>query len=781
MNEALPSDFEQYGVGQPVRRTEDLRFLRGTGSYLEDLHFEGTVHAAFARSTHAHADIKSIDLEAARLTPGVLAVYTVRDCIATGMGPLPTRTPAANSSGKPVPKPEWPLMAKDRVRYVGELVAMVVAQTREAAKEAVDQIFVDYEPLPAVLDGTDALKPGAPVVWDEHPDNICVEYENGDPEAVAKAFANAAHTVKLDLNNNRVTAVPMENRAAIGIWNEGGRHQVYATTQNIHANQKNLAVDIMRIDPATLQLIAPDVGGGFGVKNSLYPEYALVLFASRQVGKPVRWVNDRTESFLSDSHGRDQRNTVELALDQKGKFLALRVSGVGNLGPYLMATGPFTPTGGSARTQGGPYRFPLTTFRGIAPFTNSAPTDPYRGAGRPEAAYQLDRVIDYAAHQIGMDPLELRRINALTPADLPFTMGSGAVIDSGDCLEVLDRTVKLADWDGFAGRRAEAARRGKRLGIGIGFYLECSGGGPKEHASITVEKDGTITLAVGSQSTGMGHETTLVQLLAHRLGISMDRVRYVQGDSDATPIGGGHGGSRGMEMGGSVVAQSSDLFIEKASQYAAHMLEAAAADIEFSKGEFKIKGTDRTTTMWSVIENSANPSNRPKDMPEGLDVASDYERASITFPYGCQICEAEVDPHTGVVVLTRFSIVDDFGVVINPLTAEGQVAGGVGQGIGQALMEEAIYDEAGQLITGSLMDYCLPRADDTCNYDVEFFMDAPTKHNPLGVKGSGEAGCCGALPAVVNAVVDALKEDGVRHIDMPLTPQTVWQAIQDAS
>lgn len=776
MNSLSKIAVEKYGAGQSVKRVEDVRFLTGSGQYLEDLSFDSMIYAVFVRSPHAHANIVSIDSSAASKMDGVLGVFTGRDLQAAGLGTVPTRTPAANSDGSDVPKPAWPSLATDRARYLGEAVAVVVAESEAKARDAAEHVQVEYVSLDAVVDATAALEPGAAVVWPEHPDNVCVEFENGDPAATAVAFDNASHVVKLEMNNNRVTPVPMENRGAIGIWNEGGKHQLYCTTQNVHANRNQLAEVMFDIEPDSLRLIAPDVGGGFGAKNSLYPEYAVVLFASRALKRPVRWTNSRSESFLVDSHGRDQRNTVELALDNDGHFLALRVEAVGNLGPYLMSTGPFTPTGGSARTQGGPYRIPTMHFHSRAAFSNAAPTDPYRGAGRPEASYQIDRIIDYAAQTLNMDPLELRRVNALNEGDMPWTMGSGAVVDSGDCREVLERTVKLADWDGFAARKRQSADNGKNRGIGIGLYLECSGGAPKEHAAISVDKDGMINLAVGSQSTGMGHETTLVQILSARLGVPMQRIRYFQADTDATPTGGGHGGSRGMELGGSAVSNSADVFIELARHYAAANFETAAADIEFGQGQLRVAGTDRSISMADLVVKAATDSGLAEQVGKPLEAHEDYERDGITFPNGCQICEVEVDVETGDVRIDRFSVVDDFGVVINPMTAEGQVMGGVVQGIGQALLEEIRYDDSGQLISGSFMDYCLPRADDVSNLEVGFYFDQPTQKNPLGAKGSGEAGCCGALPAVVNAVVNALAEYGVDHIDMPLTADKVWRA-----
>lgn len=775
-------DVQRYAVGQPLRRREDLRLLTGHGRFIDDVDDPGMAHAVVVRSPHAHAHIVSVDASAARTAPGVLDVLTGEDWRAAGLGGVPTRTPVKNTDGSEPRKTEWPLLAVGRVRFVGEPVAFVVADTLAAAREAAEAVAVDYEPLPVVVDARAALAPDAPRVWEAYPDNVCVDFESGDRQAVEAAFAIAAHTVELDLYNNRVTAVPLEPRGAIGRYHpDDDRYTLACATQNVHQNRDQIARDILHIAAEQLRQVAFDVGGGFGVKNAIYPEYALVLWAARRLGgRPVKWINDRTESFVSDSHGRDQRSRVRLALDEQGYFLALDVESAGNLGPYLYSTGPFTSTGGSARTQGGAYRIPALHFHARAAFTHAAPTDPYRGAGRPEATYHIERIVDAAAAAVGMDPLEIRRKNALTAADMPYTTGMGAVIDCGDCRAVLERASEAADWNGFPARAGDALRRGRRRGIGIGLYLECSGGVPSEHADIRFQSDGRIRLAVGSQSTGTGHETVFPQLLAGRLGVDIERIDYVQGDTDATPSGGGHGGSRSLEMGGAALVVAAGQVLEKAHRIAAHLLEAAANDVERSREGFRVVGTDRTVTMNAVIEASLDRAALPDDV-EPLDTATDYQRDGITYPYGCHIAEVEVDPETGWVDVLRYTVVDDFGTIVNPLTAAGQVMGGTAQGVGQALMEHIVYDpDSGQLLSGSLMDYALPRAGDLPFIDVHFFEQAPTAKNPLGVKGSGEAGCCGALPAVVNAVVNALQELGVRHIEMPLTPHNVWRAIDRA-
>ena len=773
---------ERYGAGQPLRRKEDRRFLTGAGKFIDDVSMPHMAHLFILRSPHAHARIESIECQAAAGSPGVLAVLTGGDWLADGLGGIPTRTPAKNSDGSPVPAPERQGLVAARARFVGDAVAAVVAESAQAARNAAELIEVEYRPMAAVVSAREALAPGAPLVWDDIPGNLCVDFEAGDAGAVDAAIADAAHVVSLLVDNQRVTAAPIEPRGAIGHYDHGDDRFVLAfASQNVHANRNQLAEQVLHLSTDKLRALAYDVGGGFGAKNPLYPEYALALWAARRVGRPVKWINDRSESFLSDAHGRDQQSQVTLALNADGDFLALRVESVGSVGPYLLSVGPFTCTGGSARTQGGPYRIPALHFSARAAFTNTAPTDPYRGAGRPEATYHIERIIDVAAAELGIDRLALRRRNLLSRDELPYTTGAGSRIDCGDFAVVLDRTLALADWQGFEARARQARCRGLRRGIGICTYLECSGGGPREHAVLRFSRDGRVTLAVGSHSTGMGHETVMAQILAARLGLPVESIDFLQADTDATPIGGGHGGSRGLEMGGSAVLAVAERVLDKTTSIAAHLLEAATVDVVFHGGQFRITGTDRTVAMQEVIRASFDAKGRPDDV-DTLDDALDYERSGITYPNGCHIAEVEIDPETGSVKLVNYSIVDDFGTIINPLTCAGQVMGGTAQGIGQALMEKIIYEpDSGQLLSGSFMDYCLPRAADLPDFHMEFFQDAPTGENPLGVKGAGEAGCCGALPAVVGAVMHALREYGVRHLDMPLTPEKLWRATAKGS
>ena len=773
---AMP--MERYGAGQPLLRKEDRRFLTGAGRFIDDVSMPHMAHLFILRSPHAHAQIESIDCQAAAASPGVLAVLTGADWLADGLGGIPTRTPAKNSDGSPVLAPERQGLVATRARFVGDAVAAVVAESAEAARDAAELIEVEYRPMAAVVSAGEALAPGASLVWDHIPGNLCVDFAVGDADAVDAAVADATHVVSMWMDNQRVTAAPMEPRGAIGNYDQHDHRFVLVfASQNVHANRNQLAEQVLHLSTDKLRALAYDVGGGFGAKNPLYPEHALVLWAARRIGRPVKWINDRSESFLSDAHGRDQQSRVTLALNADGDFLALRVESVGSVGPYLLSVGPFTCTGGSARTQGGPYRIPALHFSARAAFTNTAPTDPYRGAGRPEATYHIERVIDLAAAKLGMDRVALRRRNLLSRDELPYTTGAGSRIDCGDFAVLLDRALVLADWPGFEARAREARSRGCRRGIGICTYLECSGGGPREHAALRFSPDGRVTLAVGSQSTGMGHETVLAQIVAARLGLPLESIDFLQADTDATPMGGGHGGSRGLEMGGSAALGVAERVLEKATRVAAHLLEAATVDVEFHGGQFRIAGTDRAVTMQEVIRVSFDAERRPDDV-DTLDAALDYERSGITYPNGCHIAEVEIDPETGSAQLVNYSIVDDFGTIINPLTCAGQVMGGTAQGIGQALMEKIIYEpDSGQLLSGSFMDYCLPRAADMPDFRIEFFQDAPTRENPLGVKGAGEAGCCGALPAVVGAVVHALQEYGVRHLDMPLTPEKLWRAI----
>lgn len=771
------------GIGESQRRMEDFRFLTGKGNYIDDMNLPNQAYAMVLRSPEAHADIKSIDASEALALDGVLAVITGEEWKAAGYGPIPTKSGVRKfKDGSDLKEPPHHPIAIDRVRYVGQPVALIVAENLDICRDALELIEVEYNSLPSVSHQSEAIKDGAPQIWDIAPNNICLDFELGDEEAQKKAFAAADHIVTLDLVNNRVTATPIEPRGAIADYDQAtGKYTLWNSTQNLHANRDTIADSVLKIGKENLHHVAPDVGGGFGAKNGVYPEPILILHAAKQVGRPVKWANDRAESFLSDTHGRDQVTTVQLALDKDGTFRGLRTETVGNLGAFCGTVGPFTPTGGSSRTQGGPFKFDAIYYTAIAPFTNTCPLDPYRGAGRPEGSYQMDRIIDYAAATLGMDPIELRRKNLIPPEDLPMKSPMGLDIDSGNFPEVFERTLQLSDREGYEARVKKSTAKGLKRGFGVSMYLECTGGGPKEEAKVSFRDDGKVDLSVGSSSTGMGHETAFAQILAGQLGLAIEDVVFHQADTDATAIGGGHGGSRGLEVGGSAVFQTSQQIIEVGKKIAAHRFEIGADKVAFADGSFHVPGTNHTMTMRDVIDAQNDPDNLPDDLePGALNISSVFERAIISIPNGGHAAEVEVDAETGTIKVDGYWVIDDFGTIINPMLADGQVMGGVAQGIGQALMENIVYDESGQLVTGSLMDYALPRADDMPKMVIGYYEDAPTKKNLLGVKGAGEAGCVGAPPAIVNAVCDALKDLGVHHIDMPLTPERVWRAIQDA-
>jgi len=769
-------------IGDTLTRTEDQRFLTGRGSYVDDLTLEGQAYAVVLRSPEAHARIGAVDTSQATALPGVLLIVTGEEWKREGFGHIPTKSAVrTNRDGSPIAEPPRHCLAMDRVRYVGEAVALLVAETPEIAAEALALIDVDYETLPAVVDPVAALAQDAPQLWDDIPDNLCADFELGDEAATEAAFAQADHVVTTDVANNRVTAVPIEPRGAIARYDaDSDSFELFNATQNVHANRDAFAEQVLGIDKHKLRHIAPDVGGGFGVKNGVYPEPPLILYAARRLGRPVKWINTRSESFLADTHGREQVSKVELALRADGTFLALRTTTIGNIGAFCWTVGPFTPTNGSARTQGGPYAIGAMYYRARAVFTNTQPLDPYRGAGRPEASFQIERVIELAARQLGFDPVELRRKNLIPPAALPLRTAMGLEVDSGNFPQVFEHTLAMSDRGGFTQRVSASRARGRLRGFAIAPYLECTGGSPNEYAGLTFTADGRIELAVGSQSTGMGHETSMPQILAARLNVPLEDIHYVQGDTDATPIGGGHGGSRNLEVGGNAVAQAANEVITKGKAIAAHLFAVPAERISFDEGRFLVPNTNHVLTLLELISASLDAAQLPPDMQPGcLNTGSTFARSSIVVPNGCHAAEVEVDPQTGTIEITGYWVVDDFGTIVNPLLCDGQVMGGIAQGIGQALLEHAVYDaDSGQLVTGSLLDYALPRADNIPDMTIAYYEGAPTGKNPLGVKGAGEAGCCGAPPAVVNAVLDAIKDTGVTHIDMPLTSEKVWRAMR---
>ena len=769
----------KFGLGQPVRRIEDQRLLTGTGRYTDDLSLPRQTYAYFLRSPHAHARLLKLDASAARGVPGVLGIVTGADLERAGIGPIPCMVPLRNRDGSNMEIPKRPAIATDRVRFVGDIVALVVAETLAQAKDAAERIEVEYEELPAVADTVGALVPGAAQVWEFARNNTAFDWALGDERAMRAAFAKAHRIAKLDLINNRVVPTPLEPRVAAASWSPGDdRFTLYAASQGGHTLRKVLCDHVLKIPERRLRVVTGDVGGGFGMKIFVYPEYAAILHAAREFGRPVKWVSERGEAFMSDTHGRDHVTHAELALDKDGRFLGIHVATVANLGAYLSHYGPFIPTLAGSNMLTGVYRIPAAFVEVKGVYTNTAPVDAYRGAGRPEAAYVVERLVDAAARETGLPPDEIRRRNFIPPAAMPFTTPLGATFDCGDFARNMEDAMREADWSGFAARREASSRDGKLRGIGMAYYIEICGGGSDETAQIRFEPGGGVTVLIGSQTNGQGHETAYAHIVSSRLGVPIETIRVVQGDTDQIAYGTGTGGSRAVAVGGSAVLAASERIIAKGKALAAHFLEAAEADIEFQDGTFAIAGTDRRLAITEVARLCHTPGKLPRGMSAGLDESANFNPPEFTYPNGCHIAEVEIDPATGVTRVVRYVVVDDFGTVINPLLLEGQVHGGTVQGIGQALYEGCVYDaDSGQLVTGSLMDYCLPRADDVPSFTFRY-NEIPTSANPLGVKGAGEAGAIGAPPAVMNAIADALAPLGAAHVDMPATPEKVWRALR---
>lgn len=775
----------EQGIGAALPRVEDLRLLRGLGRYTDDHRIADAVHLVFVRSPHAAARMRGIAVEAARAAPGVLGVFTGADLEASGLGTLHTMVERKRRDGSPMPRPPYRILSTDAARFVGDPVAAVVAESRSQARDAAELVEVDWDPLPAVTDAAEALAPGAPAVWpDQAPDNLCFVFELGDRAATDAAFARARHVVSLDFRVTRVSANPMEPRAAIGMWDEAEERWTLLSGMQIpHKIRSELAEKTLLVPPSRLRIISPDMGGAFGMRGSPTQEHAMVLWAARRLGRPVRWVADRTEAFLSDFHARDNISTVELALDEEGIFLGLRVRTVAGLGAYLALNTPHSPTnnlGGLA----GVYRTPHIHAEVLGAFTNTQPTAPYRGAGRPEATYAVERVIDLAADRMGLDRVELRRRNLIPKEAMPFRTGLVFTYDSGDFERGMDLALQVADWAGFPSRREEAARRGRLRGIGIANAIEVAAGpfrAPNEEGvEIRFDPSGEATLLLGTHNHGQGHETVFRQLAVSMLGLEFSRVRILQGDTDVVPHGRGTFGSRSLAAGGTAMGRAAARIIERGKQIAAHLLEAAATDIEFEAGRFTVAGTDRSLRIEEVARAAYTPGRLPPGEEYGLAALSIAIAEEATFPNGCHVCEVEVDPETGEVTVLRYVVVDDVGNVVNPLLLKGQIHGGVAQGLGQALFERIAYDpDSGQIVTASFMDYQMPRALDLPMVEVHG-NHHPTPNNPLGVKGAGEAGTVGALPVVINAVVDALRPLGVTHLDMPASPERVWAAIQAA-
>jgi carbon-monoxide dehydrogenase large subunit len=769
----------QFGIGQGVRRIEDLRLLTGAGHYTDDIQIAGAASACFLRSPHAHARIRSLECAAAREAPGVLAVYTTEDVRAAGLGTIACLIPLKQTDGKPLVTPPRPLLADGMVRHVGEAVVMVVAETIDAAHNAIELIEIDYEELPSVVDTAAASVAHAPQLWREAPANVCFHWEKGDRAKTDAAFEQAARVVKQRLVNNRIIISPLEPRAAIGQW-DGERFTLHTPSQGPHMLRDQLADDIFKLPKQRFHVITTDVGGSFGMKIFLYPEHALVLFAARALDRTIKWNGERSaDDFVSDTQGRDHVSEAELALDAQGRFLALRVRTIANLGAYISNFAPYIPTDLYAMMLPGVYTFSAVHAEVTGVFTNTAPVDAYRGAGRPEAAYLLERMVDAAARETGLGPVEIRKRNFISEEAMPYRTPMKLEYDVGAFAHTLDLALDRADWKGFAGRRQAARINGRLRGIGIAYYIEACGGMVPESAEVRVDADGRIQVLIGSQSNGQGHETALAQIVADRLGVAMERVQVVQGDTDLIATGNGTGGSRGLPVGGVVCAQATDALIEKGRCFAAEVLEAAVADIRFASGSFEVIGTDRRLTLAEVAAAALDPRYLPQDETPGLSASETFGPNLRTYPNGCHVCEVEIDPETGATQVLHYTVADDFGTVVNPLLLAGQIHGGVAQGIGQALLERCVYDEHnGQLLTGSFMDYGLPRADDVPPIDLVLNEEVPCKNNPLGIKGAGEAGAVGAPPAVVNAILDAVSDYGITHLDMPITAERIWMALR---
>ncbi|MFL5332238.1 MAG: xanthine dehydrogenase family protein molybdopterin-binding subunit [Geminicoccaceae bacterium] len=762
----------KFGIGQPVRRVEDQRLITGKGRYTDDINLPGQAHGYVLRSPTAHARITRLDTSAAKAAPGVLLVLTGADLDAT----IPCLIPITNRDGTERADPAHPILVRDEVNYVGDHVAFVVAETRVQAKDAAELIEVEYEDLPAVADTAKALAPGAAQVHPEASGNLAFDWHYGDEAAVQAAFARAARVVKLELINNRVICNAIEPRACVAEWNPGNAKLTLQTcTQGGWGHRDVLAANL-GLEPEQVRVITPDVGGGFGMKAFFYPEYTMAAFAARGLGRPVKWTAERGESYLSDTMGRDHVTTAQIAFDADHRALGLKVDVISNMGAYYYAYAPYIPTGAALKVLPGVYDVKTLSYGVKGVFTNTVPVDAYRGAGRPESIYCIERLMDYAADELGVDPVELRRRNFIRPEQMPFQTAAGELYDTGEFAKVMDTCLQKADWSGIAARKAQARAKGRLRGIGMCYYIESTMGDPTEHAAIEFADDGFVNVLVGTQTNGQGHDTAYSQVLHQRLNVPFEKIRIVQGDTDRIRAGGGTGGSRSLTAQGMAITDASDLVIERGKLFAAQLFETAAADIQFQEGTFRVAGTDRAVDIMELA-GKARTMAPSLGMEGGLDAAATTNLSAWTFPNGCHIAEVEVDPDTGTVEVVDYNIVDDFGVVLNPMLVEGQVHGGIVQGIGQALLEGAVYDDSGQLLTGSFMDYSMPRADNMPSFDFST-VEVPCKNNAMGVKGCGEAGSVGAPAAVINALVDAVADHGVTHIDMPATPEKVWRLAQ---
>ena len=770
----------QFAMGQSVPRTEDPRLLRGGGQYVDDIRLSDECHAYMLRSPHAHARIVSIDVEAARVMPGIISIFTGADWVADGHGQHSIEISRTRRDGAPQFCPTRHAIVPDVVKVTGDIVAMVVAETINQGKDAAEQIAIEYELLPVIIDGVDARAAGAPILHDGCPDNEGYYHSGGDKNAVEAAIASAHHVTRLQTRINRITANTMEPRNCIGEYDARfDRYVLYSATQLPHMIRKTLAADVFGVPETSVKVVSPDVGGSFGMKQGHAPENHACLWAAKKLGRPVRWVCERSDGHSTDYHDRDQITDAQLALDEIGQFLALKVNNICNIGAWLDPFGTISPVshlGGLAAT----YKTPLIYAEASAVFTSTSANGPFRGSGRPEAAYVVERLIDNAARELNIDRAEIRRRNMVAPEDMPFKTGLVYTLDCGEFGENMENTLGRADYEGFESRRNAARNKGKLRGLGIANFIEQTAQMFGETVSIQFDQSGTVTLVAGSVDQGQGHDTMYKILVSDALGIDHEHIRVSCGDTDTLPFGGGSYASRTAILGGSATVRAVDKILEKATPIAAHILETASADIEFGNGAFRVAGTDRQVGIQEVARAAYRSDMVPDDMELGLFATDTFVPSGPTFPNGCHVVEVEIDPDTGVTEVLKYTVTDDVGTVINELTLEGQVHGGIGQGVGQAFSEQIVYDETGQLITGSFLDYGMPRADDMCSFDLDN-NPVPTKLNPLGVKGAGEAGNVGALAAIMNAVVDALAPLGVKTLDMPATPEKVWRAIQDST
>ncbi len=769
----------KFALGQPVSRFEDQRLLRGHGNFVDDVVLPRMAHGVVLRSPHAHAKIRSIDISTAQSAPGVLAVLTGADWMASGYDDLPKGHSRKRRDGSPLYLPDYPALVTNRVRWVGDYVAFVVAETREQALDAMEMIDVDYVVLPSVTATNEASKDDAPLVWDDCPNNICFVHLGGDKEAVDAAFKTAAHVVEHEFTINRVTAAPTEPRACVGDYDSAeGHYTIYTTLQRAHAFRTQLA-EVLRVSENKLRCIAGDVGGSFGMKSAVYNEVPLVLLASKLIGRPVKWTSTRSEAFLSDGQGRDNVTKAALALDSDYKFLALRVNTISNAGAYLQSGGEAYI--GNLGTLAGVYKTPAIHADVTSVLTNTNPVRPYRGNGRPEAAYIIERIVDIAADELSVDPVDLRRRNLISPDDMPFKTGLTFTYDCGEFEKGMDIALEMADYKGFDARRAESKKRGKLRGFGFSNTIERAAAPSTEGGEIRFDRSGSVTIFSGAVNQGQGHETVFKQLVCDKLGLDPEDVHYISGDTETVFMGEGSGGSRSATIGGSALLMASEKVIVKATAIAAHLMDASIDDVSFEVGVFSSTGSNKSLTIKEIGKAAANPKSLPDGMEPGLVVQAVFENKEVNYPNGCHACELEIDMETGTVDVVAYNVVDDVGVVMNPLLLHGQIQGGVAQGLGQVLMEDIRFDpDNGQLQTGSFLDYAMPHAADFSNIHVKSNA-VPTKTNPLGVKGAGEAGNVGALPAVGNAVIDALSDYGIREIPMPMTSERIWRVISGQS